>query len=312
MAIFNTVLENEVEYSGIQFTEESGMDILYEFNAGINKVLAAAYIADIMIETSLVENSNDAKEAISQTVRDMARKAREWFIDFFDKISEWFKKIIFNFKNHVKSIKKLVTDQNIKIARNNLQNMDEASFTISGYKYLSNADTELQFFVNKRHTKLTSIDPFTGAGHDEVETNVENIRKELYENIYSDKTKKQYEQVVISYNEFAFAIQVLKNTENDINNILKFENDTKKEIREAIDILKDIEYKSKMDNTQIVNGINTYKRILSNIHSLNNIFVNEYSTMLNQSFKVFLRAFNASKTINKESFSIFESAYSLI
>lgn len=138
MAIFNSnnsyVSESSLpSYPNMAPTSEASDLIIYDFAKDISTIIEATYVADIMIETAILEESiSDVDAATEGVVSDVIAKIKEALKKFWGKVKEWFKSVkrffTLRFGDHVKFINEY--EQDIKDRINVV-----SGFEMEGYDY---------------------------------------------------------------------------------------------------------------------------------------------------------------------------------
>lgn len=318
MAIFNTTnIETENEYPNVTGTLESSAEILYEFNAGINKVLGAAYVADIMIESAVSEGATNVEVLVESSVKDMAKKAREWFEEFFKKIEVWFKRLYLTIADRTKIISAF-SKKHGKEALHNFDNYTGEKATISGHNYKVGADQTLIIKATEFNNSLkTNVEKNDYANADELltEYTIDKFKEDLHKDIFGQGKPVDFPEMTIKREYVVEAEKVCSGSDNIIKSIKRLEKETKDSIKKSINELK--KHESEKEEAAVVSkAIRVNKTLVSRLQSINNIFISEYQKILAQNYKILKKAYSLKPEKEKKEkateSSIFESAYSLV
>lgn len=95
MAIFgsNYLVDTTPAYESVSPTFEGSEQILVEGSRDIYKILGAAYISDIMIESSVLEGATNTEVLVEGALKELVDKIVKKFKEILAKIKAWFKKV---------------------------------------------------------------------------------------------------------------------------------------------------------------------------------------------------------------------------
>lgn len=137
MAIFGStnLVENfdERTYT-VSPTEEGSAEIMYESTRELYKIVGAAYISDVMIESSILEGSTDISVVTEATLKEIKEKIINTFKKMIAKIKEWFKQLIESVKVFFMNGEKFAKEYGSALIKK-AKDLKDDSVTYEGYEY---------------------------------------------------------------------------------------------------------------------------------------------------------------------------------
>lgn len=331
MAIFGSgtlsadyAAEAEVTYN-VSPTEEGSSEILYEGARDLYRIVAAAYISDIMIESSVLEGTGDMEVLTEGTIKDLKDKIVKKFKEIWAKIKEWFNRIIESVKVFFMSGETFANKYESALIEK-AKTLKAESVVYEGYEYAIDADA-IEGEVTSRVEKYKAvINKAIGNVDKETDTNevvtaaCENIGGGNIAEIKEDFTKKVRGgdiKVTIKNvgGKVSDMIKVCKNAKKLIKAIKDLKDKTEKSVNAAIaDINKDEGANTIAKKTTLYNSIISVQQGLNSVGiSLIKEQYRTYTSVLKKVFSVKVAKESVEPEVDtNDGSSLLESALNLL
>lgn len=291
MAIFGSTYLTGYDmgsYDSVSPTEEGSEQILYEGSRDLYKIIAASYVSDIMIESSVLEGSADPEVLAEGTIKDMVKKIINKFKEILNKIIAWFKKVIENimvlFMSGEKFAKKYET-QLIEKAKK----LKSDDVVYEGYEYIeaSKIGATASAWVDKFNSVIGGIKAGDTA-EDVIET--------AYKAIDSDYTNVS--EVKEGFVKFVHKGETSKTTVKGANNNVSEMINVCKKHKTLIDNMKELESK-------ITKRINAYIKDLGTVNDSES----DAAKIISTKTSVYNSAIALNQGLNQTAISLIKEMY---
>lgn len=320
--VFEASVENEIEFADVYPTVESGMEIAFESFAGISKLTAGLYIADIMTENAIFEGSQtveDGASVMEASVKEYAKKVKENLIKLKNKIIDWFKKIqtrvFVKFMDAAKFVKQYESEI--------LSKAGKVDFYFNGYEYNESpvdASKDSIAYLKDMVDKVLNLgnEPFNLEKLKKIEElSTSKMNVNLTKKIITEQCrgKEKQKDIKITESMVKKMIEAVKNHSGQVKAMTDFKDDTVKAIN---DIIADMDKTKDTAAASVVTAkTRMANRAVTTMQSINSHCVGLMNEMYSQYGAILKRVFNTKVAAESAEFedsgdSLLEAAMALI